>query len=194
MSHNNLLKRINSYGICFNQVHVACIIKCKRQASKQKPSHAREIEKFVHEVLDKLGYHQQYAPIGDRDGEHLNYVTRRKGEYYGDLSRTTINEIIGAIWSWLEKMGATIVFDPQAVVSFDHLEGNVKNIQAPAKPKIIAAVIPKEKPIPARVLSSMDPRDAVQAIRNPPPTVPAARRGTRTRTASRRLRESLMKY
>jgi hypothetical protein len=50
MSHNSILKRINSYGICFTQVHVACIIKCKRQASKQKPSYARQIERFLHDV------------------------------------------------------------------------------------------------------------------------------------------------
>jgi hypothetical protein len=31
MSHNSLLKRINSYGICYTQVHIACVIKVKRQ-------------------------------------------------------------------------------------------------------------------------------------------------------------------
>jgi hypothetical protein len=140
-----------------------------------------------------LGYHQQYTPIEGRDGEHVNYVTRRKGEFYGDLSRQTINEIVTAIWPWLERLGATIAYDPQALINFEHLEGEVKSIKASTQPEIIAAIIPKEKPIPARVLSSRYPRDAVQAIMNPPPKAPAPRRGTRTRTASRRLRESLMK-
>jgi hypothetical protein len=78
MSHNSILRRVNSYGICFTQVHVGCIIKVKRQTKNAKPSYARQIEKFLHDVLERLGHHQQYAPIGDRDGEHLNYVTRRR--------------------------------------------------------------------------------------------------------------------
>jgi hypothetical protein len=192
MSHNSLLKRINSYGICFTQVHIACIVKVKRQVSKERPSHARVIEKFVHQVLQGMGYHQKYAALEDRDGGHVNYVTRSRGEFYGDFDRTKINEIIRAIWPWLEQLGATIAYDPQAVINFDALEGTITSIQAAAKPEIVAAIIPHQRPIAARVLKSSDQFAAIQkAITVTPETT--VRRSGRKRKASRRLRESLLK-
>jgi hypothetical protein len=51
----------------------------------------------------------------------------------------------------------------QAVIDYDE-EGAVKRIQAPINPTIIAAIIPNERPLPARVLRSSDATLAVQSV------------------------------
>lgn len=199
MSHNSLLKRINSYGICYTQVHVACIIKVKRQNKRDKPSYARTVESFMQDVLTRMGYFQQYAVIGTNDGKDVNFVTRSKGEYFGEFDRDTINEIVQSVWPWLESLGATVAYDPQAIVNYDD-EGGIARLVVPKKPQIIAAIVPNERPLSARVLRSMDPLVTIETrlkrpkarpkLRRPPPNPKEAAlvEKRRTRRSGRRVR------
>jgi hypothetical protein len=86
----------------------------------------------------------------------FNFVTRRKGEFYGTLDRQTINTIVQAIFPWLQQMGATMAYDPQTVIDYNE-EGAVSRINAPRNPIILAAIIPNQRPIAARVLRNNDP-------------------------------------
>jgi hypothetical protein len=191
MSHNSILKRINSYGICYTQVHVACIIKVKRQQSKAKPSYARIIEKFIHEVLTRMGYHQDYATLTEKDGTSFNFVTRGKGEFYGELTRETVNVIVQAIWPWLEQLGGTVAYDPQSIVDYDD-EGAIVKIKS-QKPIILDAIIPNVKPIEARILLNTDPVVIAQNAlkipkKRPADVIPTNRRSKRTRKTPSRLK------
>jgi hypothetical protein len=133
MSKRNLLDRINSYGVCFPRVNLAAVIVVKRQAKQDQPNIALNLEKFIHGVLDSWGKFKRNAVIGELENGEVNYVSRRRGEYY-EMTSDEIHIMINAIWDgWLVPRGAVRVLLTPSSVVYDKNEGTVVNIEAPKR-------------------------------------------------------------
>jgi hypothetical protein len=158
MSKRNLLDRINSYGVCYTRVNIAAVIVTKRQAKEDKPNIALNLEKFIHAVLDSWGKFKTYAVLGEMENGEVNYVSRRKGEYY-EMSADEIHIMINAIWNdWLVPRGAVKVLLTPSSVIYDPNEGTVLQIDAPQRQDVL-----KKQPGPI-MAKPMTVQKAVQLL------------------------------
>jgi hypothetical protein len=137
MSKRNLLDRINSYGVCYTRVNIAAVIVTKRQAKEDQPNIALHLERFLHAVLEKMGKFQTYAALGELENGEINYVSRRKGEYY-NISADEIHSLIQTLWNdWLVPRGAVKVLLTPSSVVYDKDEGSVVQIEAPKRQDVL---------------------------------------------------------
>jgi hypothetical protein len=137
MSKRNLLQRINSYGVCYTRVNIAAVIVTKGQAKEDKPNIALNLEKFIHSVLDALGKFKTYAALGELENGQVNYISRRKGEYY-EISAQEIHLLIQTLWDgWLVQRGAVKVLLTPSSIVYDANEGTVVKIVAPQRQVVL---------------------------------------------------------
>ena len=199
MSKRNLLDRINSYGVCYTRVNLAAVIVTKRQSKEDTPNLALNLEKFIHSVLDAMGKFKTYAALGELENGEVNYVSRRKGEYY-EISAQEIHNLIKSIWDgWLVERGAVKVLLTPSSVVYDPDENSVKKIEAPKRQEFLkkwpGAVQSKPKTVRSAVIY-LDAAGKRRPARKRPPQNPKEagfreRRTKRRRRAPKRLLEEI---
>lgn len=84
MTQSSLLKRMNTYGICYPEgLYIDALVVCPI-------NQVREIETKIHKHLTKLGHHVKYKALAD-DG---NTVTRNVGEWFNVHPQVLKDEIV----------------------------------------------------------------------------------------------------
>jgi hypothetical protein len=192
MSKRNLLDRINSYGVCFTRINIAAVIIVKRQTKQDQPNIALNLEKFIHAVLDSWGKFKTYAVLGDMENGEVNYVSRRKGEYY-EMTSDEIHLMINSIWNdYLVPRGAIKVLLTPSSVIYDKNEGTVVQIEAPQQQNVLEKQPGPITERPKTVEKAVQVLDASgkrrPAKKRPPPNPKEAVFRLRRNTKRRRLK------